>query len=92
VADLTTTVKKDKTMIIKGDLTTITTDQITMIEMIEMTGMTVKKKSIIKKEMIEIKTETAVMEKPITNLAEEEEPEEEITEEVEDNDTSIKLN
>lgn len=89
MADLTTTVKKDKTMIIKGDLTTITTDQITMIEM---TGMTVKKKSIIKKEMIEIKTETAVMEKPITNLAEEEEPEEEITEEVEDNDTSIKLN
>lgn len=89
MADKTTTVMKDKTMIIKGDHTIIITDQTTIIEMI---GMTVKKKSTIKKEMIEIKTETAVMEKPTTDSAEEEEPEEEITEVVEDNDKSIKLN
>lgn len=78
-----TTIDKDKIMINKEGLTTTTTELIIIIEMKE---MTVIKKNITMKEKKEIITETAVVENPIPDSAEEEVLEAEAAEEEVDNE------
>lgn len=78
-----TTIDKDKIMNNKEGLTTTTTELIIIIEMKE---MTVIKKNITMKEKKEIITETAVVENPIPDSAEEEVLEAEAAEEEVDNE------